>query len=31
MESWSQDSTDIGLVNRTIERWRQRLHTIRRS
>jgi hypothetical protein len=31
MEAWSQDSTDTGLVNRTIERWRSRLHPIRRA
>ena len=31
MEAWSTDSMDTGLVSRTIERWRQRLHTIRRS
>jgi DNA helicase HerA-like ATPase len=31
MEAWSTDSTDTGLVARTIERWRSRLHTIRRA
>jgi hypothetical protein len=31
MEAWSTDSTDTGLVARTIERWRSRLHQIRRS
>jgi DNA helicase HerA-like ATPase len=31
MEAWSSDSTDTGLVNRTVERWRQRVHQIRRS
>jgi uncharacterized protein len=31
MEAWSSDATDNGLVARTVERWRQRLHTIRRS
>ena len=31
MEAWSKDTTDTGLVMRTIERWRQRLHHIRRA
>jgi DNA helicase HerA-like ATPase len=31
MDAWSTDATDTGLVNRTIERWRQRVHQIRRS
>jgi DNA helicase HerA-like ATPase len=31
MEAWTNDSTDPGLVARTIERWRQRLHQIRRA
>jgi hypothetical protein len=31
MEAWSNDSTDTGLVARTVERWRSRLHTIRRA
>jgi DNA helicase HerA-like ATPase len=31
MEAWSTDTTDTGLVSRTIERWRQRVHQIRRS
>ena len=31
MDAWSNDSTDTGLVNRTIERWRSRVHQIRRS
>lgn len=31
MEAWSNDTTDGGLVSRTIERWRSRLHHIRRS
>lgn len=31
MEAWSHDTTDVGLVTRTIERWRSRLHQIRKS
>jgi DNA helicase HerA-like ATPase len=31
MDAWSTDTTDTGLVARTIERWRSRLHTIRRA
>lgn len=31
MEAWSNDTTDTGLVARTIERWRSRLHHIRRA
>jgi hypothetical protein len=31
MEAWSHDTTDTGLVARTVERWRSRLHHIRRS
>ena len=31
MEAWSKDSTDSGLVTRTIERWRSRVHQIRKA
>ncbi|HVM83022.1 MAG TPA: ATP-binding protein [Candidatus Binatia bacterium] len=31
MEAWSKDTTDAGLVTRTIERWRSRLHQIRKA
>jgi hypothetical protein len=31
MDAWSKDDTDSGLVARTIERWRSRLHQIRRA